>query len=68
MSATKCGNVYAYVLPLPKAESLPPIQPTFSGNASRVLRVIKSKFPDFEPNSEPEIWFKARSMGLTDEE
>jgi hypothetical protein len=37
--------------------------------AHQMLNLIQGKLPNWDGwNTEPEIWFKARSMGLLDEE
>ena len=73
MSATKCGNIYAVVLPLPRVEVSPPEDPCapeafFREPVKSMLRKIRGKFPTFQPIEEEDVWFKARSMGLVDEE
>lgn len=68
MSAEKCGNPVGVVVVSPETvQNEEP--PTFlSGHAFRTLKRIRHKFPDFDPTRESDIWFKARAMGLTEEE
>jgi hypothetical protein len=71
MSATKCGNSFAIILPTPappKVEELPALEPALSHSATQILKRIQAKFPEFYPLSESAVWQKARSMGFTDEE
>ena len=69
MSAEKCGNPIA-IESVPTVSTPPMVDPVdfLSGNAFRTLKRIRHKFPDFSPKTESDIWLKARSMGLTEEE
>lgn len=69
MSAEKCGNTLAFVLPVISTpqDFLLPVS-TLSKRAERMLWRIQSKLPTFDPLSEAQVWAKARRLGLTDEE
>lgn len=73
MSAEKCGGTLTFEI-LQKAANLAiskgldvPL-PILSVKACRMLKKIQHKFPDFQPLSEADIWYKAYKMGLTEEE
>lgn len=73
MSAYKCGNgnPYAVVLPTPRAPKNPEILPQedeYFGRAATFLQRIRKRFPNFIPVSEEEIFYRARSLGMTEEE
>jgi hypothetical protein len=70
MSGEKCGTPFGVVVEVPSVkivEEESPIRFT-SGNAFRVLKKIRHKYPEFDPSTEAEIYVKARAMGITEEE
>jgi len=73
MSATKCGNVYAVVLPIPKVEPISPKLEEYdpalawTDKSKSLLRKIRQKEPEYVPFTIKELYGKAYKMGLLDE-
>lgn len=72
MSAEKCGVVLTVEM-LEQAAERAACQTAHeyiwivSPRAYRMLKRIQVRYPSFDPQSETEIWWKAYSMGLTEE-
>ena len=72
MSAEKCGTAMTIEMFEEAAKRItqPPERRHLivSSKAYRMLDKIKKTHPTWEPQAEAEIWIKARSLGLLDEE
>ena len=74
MSAKKCGGATLTQEMIEEAtkkavlQERPRHQCLVSPKAYNVLKIIRRTFPNFDPQVEAEIWWKAYNMGLTEEE
>lgn len=73
MSAEKCGAVLTPEMLEEAAnraigEGMRMPERVVSVRAYRMLEKIRHKFPDFDPFFDAEIWYKAYTMGLTEDE
>lgn len=72
MSAERCGNNFKFVIhPSPEAlkarlEALKSVE--YTGKAGIMLQRIRKMYPNFIPVSEEDIFYRARGLGLTEEE
>lgn len=73
MSAEKCGGALTFGMIQEAAEKVAkqgmelPLK-IVSYKAYRMLKKIHHKYPNFDPSTEAEIWYKAYTMGLTEDE
>lgn len=71
MSAEKCGALSLESLreifsKMANTGGSPP-ELIIGTRAYHFLKKIRSKIPNYEPQTEAEIWFKARSLGIIEE-
>jgi hypothetical protein len=73
VSAEKCGTAMTIEMFRESSNACePPVLPShtiaMSGQAYKMLDKIKKIHPEWEPKTPHEVWSKARSLGLLDEE
>jgi hypothetical protein len=76
MSASKCGNVFGVVIPIPAPKFVDRETLTFEDSESpdillseketMLFRKIRALYPNWYPFTRKEIWSKAYSLGLLD--
>ena len=72
MSAERCGNNFKFIIhPSPEAikaklEALKNVE--YTGKAGTMLQKIRKMYPNFIPVNEEDIFYRARGLGLMDEE